>query len=89
MKQAHNRRKDENAQAWSPCDEQWLIQAVEHIDDDIVVGGDIHDRARELLVDCNHLKQDTNREVYRQALARRKHIRSGSICDEEGGAQEI
>lgn len=53
-------RKDE-MQKWWPCDEQWLIQAVEHIDDDIVVGGDIHDRARELLVDCNHLKQDTKR----------------------------
>lgn len=65
MKQAHNHKCmiRGQTQKWSPCDEQWLIQAVEDIDDDIVVGGDIHDRARELLVDCNHLKQDTKRVI--------------------------
>jgi hypothetical protein len=40
--------------AW-PGDEQRLIQAVEHIDGHVVVGGDIHDGARELLVDCDYL----------------------------------
>jgi hypothetical protein len=78
-------------QKWSPCDEQWLVQAVEHIDDDIVVGGDIHDRARELLVDCNHLKQDRNRVIlhYRQALATKHMIRSEGICKKEDGVGEI
>jgi hypothetical protein len=61
-----------------PSDEQGLVQAVEHIDDHIVVGGDIHDRAWELLVDCNNLKQETGKRRVRDGhivVATRKSSR--------------
>lgn len=47
----------------SPSDEQGLVQAVEHIDDHIVVGSDVHDRAWELLVDCDDLKHETGNTI--------------------------
>lgn len=47
----------------SPSDEQGLVQAVEHIDDHIVVGSDVHDRAWELLVDCDDLRHETGNTI--------------------------
>lgn len=38
-----------------PSDEQWFVEGVEHIDNHVPVGGDIHHRTRKLLVNGDHL----------------------------------
>jgi hypothetical protein len=39
----------------APGDEERLVEVVENVDDDVPVGGDVHDGARELAVDAYHL----------------------------------
>jgi hypothetical protein len=67
-----------------PGDEERLVEVVEHVDDDVPVGGDVDDGARELAVDADHLPSGKNRRRARLVRKRRKGETGDNACLNDG-----
>jgi hypothetical protein len=67
-----------------PGDEEGLVEVVEHVDDDVPVGADVHDGPWELAVDAYHLPAGSVHRLVRAGNAyhptreRGRNVRAGN-----------